>query len=324
MTTELRLTEALAATSGNAIGKRWRARIIEADRWGSSAYYPADVLERDGSRVFTEGLAMYANHPTSSEEWERPERSIHDMVGKLISEAVYEADNPEGAGLYADVEFYDSFLTEINEKHQDVGLSVRATGLTEDAEMDGRFGPVLLGLLAADSVDVVTRAGAGGKLTSILESDRDLAGRPLSKKETVTDVTKEDFDALQTALTEAITKLGTSLAESFTPGAVELSAEDAELLNAAKAAQAEAEANKETPVEVDAAAVATAVVEAGLPTTSIAKVHAEVVKGTALEEAVKAEDDYIKSAQAKLEQGNIQISESGRAGALADAVKLLG
>jgi len=323
---ETNLVESVAPQATVA-AKRFRARIIEADRWGSSAYYPADVLERDGSRVFTAGLPMYRNHPTSTEEYDRPERSVDDLVGKLISEASYEANNPDGAGLYADVEFYDSFVERINELHEDVGLSVRATGLTEEAEMDERYGPVLLAILAADSVDVVTRAGAGGKLTSILESDRSPAGRPLNeKKENVTDVTKEDFEALKTALTEAIAGLPAALAESFTPGTVELSPEDAELLNAAKAAKdaADAEANK--PVEVDSAAVATAVVEAGLPVGSITKVHAEVVKGVELTEAVKAEQDYLASAATLREGGQINLQESAGepTSGLAYALKVLG
>lgn len=320
MTTEIKLVESLAPTAEATVvkGKRWRARIIEANRWGSSAYYPADVLERDGARVFTAGLAMYANHATDSESWERPERNINDLVGKLTSDAIFESD-----GLYADVEFYDSFVDRITELAEDVGLSVKATGLTEDAEMDGRYGPVLVGLLAADSVDVVTKAGAGGKLTSILESDRTPAGRPIEQEGTqhVADVTKEDFEALKTALTEAIAGLGASLAESLKPAeVVELSDEDR------AAAEAKAEADKAAAEEedkVDAVAVATAVTEAGLPASAISRVAADVQAGTELTEAVKKETDYI--AAAKAPEVGVVITESGKTDSgLSYAVKLLG
>lgn len=320
MTTEIKLVESLAPTAEATVvkGKRWRARIIEANRWGSSAYYPADVLERDGARVFTAGLAMYANHATDSESWERPERNINDLVGKLTSDAIFESD-----GLYADVEFYDSFVDRITELAEDVGLSVKATGLTEDAEMDGRYGPVLVGLLAADSVDVVTKAGAGGKLTSILESDRTPAGRPIEQEGTqhVADVTKEDFEALKTALTEAIAGLGASLAESLKPAeVVELSDEER------AAAEAKAEADKAAAEEedkVDAVAVATAVTEAGLPASAISRVAADVQAGTELTEAVKKETDYI--AAAKAPEVGVVITESGKSDSgLSYAVKLLG
>lgn len=308
------LVESLTGTPGQ-LAKKFRARIIEADRWGSTAYYPKDVLERDGSRVFTSGLAMYADHPTESESWERPERSIHDMVGKLTSDAVMESD-----GLYADVEFYDSFLQEINEKHEDVGLSVRATGLTEDAEMDGRFGPVLVGLLSADSVDVVTRAGAGGKLTSILESDRSPAGQPIDRKDTqsMTDVTKEDFDALRTELVEAISGIPAALKEALTPEPAATSVvpdasveTDAAKEEAAAKAAAEAEAAK--PADVDHAAVIAAVTEAGLPADKaiITPIVSDVQAGVALTEAVKKQTDlrdkFLEGAEA-----GVFVRESAR------------
>jgi len=320
MTTEITLVESLAPTTEITVakGKRWRARIIEANRWGSSAYYPADVLERDGARVFTAGLPMYANHATDTESYDRPERSINDLVGKLTSDAIYESD-----GLYADVEFYDSFVDRISELSEDVGLSVKATGLTEEAEMDGRYGPVLVGLLAADSVDVVTKAGAGGKLTSILESDRTPAGRPIEQEGTqhVADVTKEDFDALKTALTEAIAGLSASIAESLKPAEeVKLSDEEREAAEAEAKAKAEAEQGE----EVDVVAVATKVAEAHLPTSAIARVAADVKAGTDLEEAVKKESDYIASA-AQAEGGVvIKESKSDEKSGLSYAVSLLG
>jgi len=320
MTTEITLVESLAPTTEITVakGKRWRARIIEANRWGSSAYYPADVLERDGARVFTAGLPMYANHATDTESYDRPERSINDLVGKLTSDAIYESD-----GLYADVEFYDSFVDRISELSEDVGLSVKATGLTEEAEMDGRYGPVLVGLLAADSVDVVTKAGAGGKLTSILESDRTPAGRPIEQEGTqhVADVTKEDFDALKTALTEAIAGLSASIAESLKPAEeVKLSDEEREAAEAEAKAKAEAGQGE----EVDVVAVATKVAEAHLPTSAIARVAADVKAGTDLEEAVKKESDYIASA-AQAEGGVvIKESKSDEKSGLSYAVSLLG
>lgn len=301
MTNSITLVESLAPTGTNSVGKRWRARIIEADRWGSSAYYPAEVLERDGARVFTNGLPMYLNHPTESEKYERPERSVENMVGKLVSDAVFEED-----GLYADVEFYDSFVTMINERAEDVGLSVRASGLTEDGEMDGRYGPILLGMLSAESVDVVTRAGAGGKLTSILESERETAGTPIENKEgnPVTDVTKEDFDSFKTEFLTELREAFNGLTESLKPAVVEVVDEtQVEVVEESK---------------VDMVAVATAVTEAELPAAAIARVAGEVAKGTALEEAVKAEVAYVSSGSR--EAGSVNLEEAGKPGEPFDRV----
>jgi hypothetical protein len=313
--TQVQLVESIGG-SPTLTGKRWRARIIEGDRWGSSAYYPKDVLERDGARVFPTGLAMYLNHPSESEQWERPERSVQDMVGKLTSDAVYESD-----GLYADVEFYDSFVSQINERAEDVGLSIRATGLTEDAEMDGRYGPVITALLAADSVDVVTKAGAGGKLTSILESDRNLAGEPINKKGTqsVADVTKEDFEALRTALTEAIAGIPAALAESL--AAVAPVVEEPVVEEEAD----EEDDDKEEAVVIDHAAVVEALRANNLPAASAAKIVAALTEGATLEAAVQEQIDLREAFVSTSESGTVVITESAsKVSGLARAVTVLG
>jgi hypothetical protein len=324
MTTQIKLHESVASSAETKkIGKKFRSLIVAADRWGSSAYYPAEVLERDGSRVFHAGVQMYADHQKESEKWDQPERSIDRLVGSLASDAVFEANGEEGPGLYADVEFHESFVNRINELKKDVGLSINATGLTEDAEMDGRYGPVLVGLLAADSVDVVTRAGAGGKLVSIIESDRGLAGRELTesgKDQSVTDVTKEDFEALSKTLIEAINAIPGALAESLKPAAeVQPTAEEL----AAKAA-AEGKPEDKDEVTVDATEVATAVIEAKLPASAIAPVAAAVKEGKTLEEAVKIQTDYRDSLIEATEVGTVtRINESDKPKGLAYAVAKL-
>jgi hypothetical protein len=299
-------------------GLKRRARIIEGNRWGSSAYYPREVLERDGPRVFTTGLQMFEDHLSENERWDRPEGSVGKLVGKLISDAVYEED-----GLYADVEFYESYGPRINEIGDDIGLSVRASGLTEDAEMDGRYGPVLVAFLAADSVDVVTRAGAGGKLTSILESDRELAGQPIDKKEgtSVTDVTKEDFDGLKTELIEAITNLGTSLKESLAGVVTPEVTPEVE--------EPKPEEPKEEPVAIDHAAVVEAVRTNNLPTPAIASIIESLNKRVSLEDAVKEQvtlrEAFVGSAA---ESGVVTFTESGGNGTkktgLARSLEILG
>lgn len=53
---------------------------VIAPGWGTSGYYPAAVLERDGPTVFAKGTHMYWNHPTLTETIERPERSLSDLA----------------------------------------------------------------------------------------------------------------------------------------------------------------------------------------------------------------------------------------------------
>lgn len=311
MTVRLELRE---SGLGRGSGARRRAKLIAANVWGTSAYYPAEVLERDGSRVFTAGLQMFENHLTESERWDRPEGDVGKLVGKLLSDAEYEADNPDGPGLYADVEFYESYRERINEIGDDVGLSVRAHGLTEEAEMDGRYGPVVVSLLAAESVDVVTRAGAGGKLTSILESDRELAGRPIVEKGTqVTDVTKEDFEAFKTELVEAIKGIPAALTEAL--AVVEPVVENVD--------EGEAEAVVEAVV-IDHAAIVEALRENDLPAVTAGAIVTALSEGKTLEDAIKTQTDLREAFVARSEAGTIVLSESGKATGLARAVELLG
>lgn len=323
------LVEGLSA-SGSLTGKKWRGLIMAADRWGSSAYYPSDVLSRDGSTFFKEGTQIYQNHLTEAQEdaLEGGPRPMQDLVGRIASEVVF-GDEGEGPGLYGDIEFHDSFVSRANEAHKDFGLSVNAHGLTEDAEVDGRYGPVLRGLLSVDSVDVVTRAGAGGKLIRIIESDRGLAGQEI--KDTKVELTKEDVEAL----TGAITALREALADQ--PAgvvSVELSDEDKALIEEAKAARVKAaedaeaaKAKEDQPVDVAAIVESLNKVDLPIEAVVLEPVIAAVKAGTPLVEAVKVQTDLRDTLSgSKTEVGTV-IREAYRGteeSGLTRAVKILG
>lgn len=151
------------------IGNRWRARIIEGDIWGSSGYYPADVLERDGATTWPQGTAVFFDHPGETERYDRPERSVRDLAGRIASTPAYEGD-----GLYADIEFYSHAAPIVKEMAGDIGLSIRAAATIENGEAAGKSGPIIKALHEGLSVDLVTKAGAGGKLVSLMESARPL------------------------------------------------------------------------------------------------------------------------------------------------------
>lgn len=149
------------------VGNRWRARIIEGDIWGSSGFYSRKVIERDGPKTWPKGTAVFMDHPGEAESYDRPERSVRDLVGRIASTPAYESD-----GLYSDIEFYSWAAPVIAEMASDVGLSIRAYAEGQQGEAAGRKGTVITALHEGLSVDVVTKAGAGGKLMSLLESAR--------------------------------------------------------------------------------------------------------------------------------------------------------
>jgi hypothetical protein len=141
--------------------------------WGSSGYYPAEVLRRDGPTVFAAGTKLYLNHPTKTEEAERPERDIRDLAGKLASDAVWFDD-----GLYADIEYYNNHRPLIAAIGEDLDVSIRADGTYRTGEAEGRKGRIIEQLVRAESIDFVTRAGAGGRVARLMEGRQD---KPIEK-----------------------------------------------------------------------------------------------------------------------------------------------
>lgn len=130
---------------------------------GSSAFYPKEVLQRDGPKVFKAGTHVYLNHPTAAEESARPEGDVKNLAGVLASDAVYHESHAKGPGLYARMKVFADHGQLVEEKAPHVGMSIRANGVAESGKQrDGL--PILKELTSAESVDVVTRAGAGGMI----------------------------------------------------------------------------------------------------------------------------------------------------------------
>lgn len=289
----VQLNENFALAPVTSTGNKWRVKVIEAG-WGSSGYYGADMLAQYGPQVFKAGTKVFMNHPSINEAHDRPERDVHQLAGKLTSDAIF-AEN----GLVADIEFYSHYAPIIKEMASDVGLSIHALGEAKVGEAEGRQGPIIETLVAdpLTSVDVVTVAGAGGKFLSLLES--------YTRKEGVSELTeslsegnesmmtKEEFEAaiadLKTTLVEAISPLRESisvLVESATPAESEEGA-DAEEADAADEVEA-----------VDAVEVAVKFNESGLPKLAISRV-AESLKAAnntkTVDELIADEKAYLAS-----------------------------
>lgn len=178
--------------------------------WGSSGYYSADVLKRDGPQVFTPGVKMYWDHPTESEESERPERSLRDLAAELVSGAEYQETGPRGPGLYARAKVFGPYREAINELGPHIGVSIRALGRARHGEADGRQGPIIEQIVAGKSVDFVTVAGAGGEIVGLFEAAR--SSRQQTQQEVV--MADGDLQAVQAeneTLKESIARLSEML-----------------------------------------------------------------------------------------------------------------
>ena len=165
---DLRLDEATTSTTGGSL-------VVEfiTPGWGSSGYYSRQVVEA-AAPLFAAGTHMYFDHPTASEEHERPVRSVRDLAA-VITEAAVDPATGAIRGTVKPIAAYADLLTD-ETFAKNVGLSIRgsATDITV-GEAEGRTGPIVEGLADIQSVDFVTRAGRGGRVLQVLESERFIA-----------------------------------------------------------------------------------------------------------------------------------------------------
>lgn len=137
--------------------------------WGSSGYYSREVVEA-AAPLFAVGVQMYFDHPTPTEEQERPVRSVRDIAAVIESAGVVDKATGAVRGKVRPLKIYEGLLTD-EAFAKNVGLSIRgsASDITV-GEAEGRKGPIIEGLSHLASVDFVTRAGRGGKVLAVLES----------------------------------------------------------------------------------------------------------------------------------------------------------
>jgi hypothetical protein len=210
-TAEIEVTSELVPLIEKAVRANGTVPIcIITPGWGSSGYYAAEMLKRDGPKVFTKGLHMYADHPTATEEAERPERSVRDLAGVLETDARWDAKGPAGPGLYADARPLNGFGEALDTIAPHIGTSIRSFGTASAGEAEGRTGQIIDSLVRAESVDFVTKAGRGGSVLSLMESARGQRPSPTPGGAQVTEISEQEAKTLR----EAMSGLERQLAES--------------------------------------------------------------------------------------------------------------
>ncbi|MBU2685603.1 MAG: hypothetical protein KKF27_20370, partial [Gammaproteobacteria bacterium] len=256
-------------------------------------YYAPEVLKRDAGLF--EGVKMYADHPTPTEEREKPERSVKDWVATLKN--VHVDDKGQIVGEAVVVEpWLQAKLAELRDKGmlQEMGISINAVGTASKGEIDGVKTNVIEKIVRVRSVDFVTEAGAGGMVTMYevdRENDVDLVSIE-TLKERRPDLVKQIETAIiagiqtevkrKVELDEKVKELEANI-ETLTKERDELKGKITE----AEKAKAKAEAQ---------AVIKEAVSKAELPDAAKAKLteqfkEAETADGIA--EAIKAEAEYI-------------------------------
>lgn len=281
------------ASLGKVQGKRrWLTRVISVGA-GSSGIYTESALRDTGPAAFPVGTQVHINHDSWRDEDERPEGDLRRLAGVLVSAAEFKED-----GLYAEIEFGEEWGPFVEQFHDFIGLSIAAYGYHSEVSETGL--PIIEGFIPSPTnrVDLVTLAGAKGKVIEALESFR---GKLEVNNGKETGMTPEQIAELTEAIVVGLTPALTALQEALTP-----------------------EVTDDTEVNDDVAAVTEALVESELPKVARAKVYEAVQGGTAVADAIAEQKAFIESLRAGDEENEGAIKESGKPAEAAGRIRVQG
>ncbi len=204
------LTESVNALPKPSAEGVYRVRIIESNVQGSSGFYSSDMLESYGPAAFPAKTLSHVDHPTLSEQEDRPERSVLTLGGYTLSDPIVESD-----GLYVDMFFAGKAREVVENFGAVIGLSIRASGEVEESERDGVTIREVKAIHPSplNSIDLVTVPGAGGKVISALQESIKVSEANSADLGKVSPVEIEELASEVSALKESIA----ALVEMFTP-----------------------------------------------------------------------------------------------------------
>lgn len=262
----LKLHESFSPEASSLGDGKYRIRII-APGQGSSGIYTAENLA-ESAPLFKAGTEMFIDHPTETEEWERPERSIRDYAGVFLEDATVGEDG----ALYTVCKVFSGMNELIKDKWEHIGVSINAW--CADPISETGIVPPIAGVR---SVDFVTTPGAGGTIVDLLESNRN---DNYVKEAGMDKEIESKFDELKASLIEALSsKLEAAMAT----------------IQEAKAQ----EPTEEASVDVDSVLEAgRKIAESGLPEAAIGRVREAVKSGADVDSALESERAYLKEAAA--------------------------
>lgn len=274
--------------------------VIIQEGWGSSGFYPGDVLKRDGARAFPAGTRIFLDHADG------PVEKSDRLIG-VTQEAARYVEEDGVPKLRAPMRFFSDKLGWVKERAEAkvIEVSIRSGVTYAQGERAGRFGKVVTAFTEGISVDVVARGGAGGKFGTIQESAQ--IGQAALENQIGDDValTAEETAAIANAFVEglkpqfaAITSaLGDLKVASESKGAPLVALTAREINTKIVAAKLGDKGASRVYEAVEAAEIA-----------DEAFVDKEIAREASIREEAAAE------AKAALGQGNAQFDESGKPG----------
>lgn len=262
----LKLHESFSPEASSLGDGKYRIRIIVPGQ-GSSGIYTAENLA-ESAPLFKAGTEMFIDHPTETEEWERPERSIRDYAGVFLEDATVGEDG----ALYTVCKVFSGVNELIKDKWEHIGVSINAW--CADPISENGIVPPIAGVR---SVDFVTAPGAGGAIIDLLESNRN---DNYVKEAGMDKEIESKFDEMKASIIEA---LGSKFEAAMA---------------AIQEAKAE-EPTEEASVDVDSVLEAgRKIAESGLPEAAIVRVREAVKAGADVDSALDSERAYLKEAVA--------------------------
>ncbi len=169
--------------------------VVEGASANKNVYTAAALAS--GVNIF-DGALMFADHPTAVEEAQRPERSVRDVVGRVVSPYLgqTESGKPALRAKFKISEAEAALKTKIEEGILG-DLSLRAFGQGKRDKATGNFVVETFQPNPFTSVDVVTIAAAGGGIEALAESQRAALTQAVLKGVTAEDLARERPDLVQ-------------------------------------------------------------------------------------------------------------------------------
>jgi hypothetical protein len=201
----------LAEAEVSPDGSKVKVVLIEAGtNEGKKRHYPDEAITEAATGF--KGLKQYINHPTKTEEKERPERDIRDWASTITESYAGKSAKTGRAQAIGEVSVHDSWLRERLKDpvfRANVGLSINTGGMISQGKVNGQDMDIVEKIVFARkngpaSVDWVTEPGARGRVAGLLESryerEQDMDLEKLTEK---------DLREARADLVEAIGKTAT-------------------------------------------------------------------------------------------------------------------
>lgn len=271
----------------------WPIRIITEGK-GSSATYVREMLENPKNHIFA-NRPMFGNHPKDpNKPWERSPFEIKAKLGPTIE--YREVDGV--AGLWGEAHVSPEVDAWLEEFHDVIGVSIFASG--EGEERDGEY--YVTEFDATDpytSVDFVVAPGRGGGVEARMAEAYRVLENGTAPAATGSHEGEIRMDEATKAFIESLFEK--YVGDKFT--VLEGKIDDATaLVESVKDAQPERVEAVDTAGEI-----ATAVAEAELGKSAVARVLESVKAGSAVADAVKAEkdirDEILAEAKTRFQEG---------------------